>query len=138
VASRETDVITCLNGRILILGGGISGLSVAWLLKQRGIHSTVIEAQNQIGGLARSFNWHGIDRDIAPHRLFTHNQKVLELILGLVPMHQHRRKSCIFIGGKTIKDPIDPIELCLRFPSKAPKLIGGFLFKSKLKKNVFR
>ena len=112
-------------------------MSVAWLLKQRGIHSTVIEAQNKIGGLARSFNWHGIDCDIAPHRLFTHNHKVLELILGLVPMHQHRRKSCIFIGGKTIKDPIDPIELCLRFPSKAPKLIGGFLFKPKLEETSF-
>ena len=126
-----------MHNRILILGGGISGLSVAWLLKQRGIHSTVIEAQNQIGGLARSFNWHGIDCDIAPHRLFTHNQKVLELILRLVPMHQHRRKSCIFIGGKTIKDPIDPIELCLKFRSKAPKLIGGFLFKPKLEETSF-
>ena len=126
-----------MNNRIIILGGGISGLSVAWLLKQRGIHSTVIETQDHIGGLARSFNWHGIDCDIAPHRLFTHNQKVLELILRLVPMHQHRRKSCIFIRGKTIKDPIDPIELCLKFRSKAPKLIGGFLFKPKLEETSF-
>ena len=126
-----------MNNRIIILGGGISGLSVAWLLRRRGIHSTVIEAQNHIGGLARSFNWHGIDCDIAPHRLFTHNQEVLELILDLVPMHQHRRKSCIFIRGKTIKDPIDPIELCLKFPNKAPKLIGGFLFKPKLEETSF-
>jgi protoporphyrinogen oxidase len=137
VVSRGTDVISCLNNRILILGGGISGLSVAWLLKQRGILSTVVEAQNQIGGLARSFNWHGIDCDIAPHRLFTHNQEVLELIRRLVPMHQHRRKSCIFIQGKTIKDPIDPVELCLSFPNKAPKLIGGFLFKPKLEETSF-
>jgi len=119
------------------LGGGISGLSVAWLLKQRGIHSTVIEAQNEIGGLARSFNWHDIDCDIAPHRLFTHNQEVLQLILNLVPMQQHRRKSCIFIRGKTIKDPIDPIELCLKFRSKAPKLVSGFLFKPKLEETSF-
>ena len=126
-----------MNNNIIILGGGISGLSVAWLLKQRGIRSTVIEAQNHIGGLARSFNWHGIDCDIAPHRLFTHNQEVLELILRLVPMQQHRRKSCIFIGGKTIKDPINPIELCLRFPNKAPKLIGGFLFRPKLEETSF-
>ncbi len=126
-----------MNNNIIILGGGISGLSVAWLLKQRGIHSTVIETQNRIGGLARSFNWHGIDCDIAPHRLFTHNKEVLELILNLVPMHQHSRKSCIFLGGKTIKDPINPIELCLRFPNKAPKLIGGFLFKPKLEETSF-
>ncbi len=137
MVARVAKVITCLNNRITILGGGISGLSVAWLLKQRGIHSTIIEAQNEIGGLARSFNWHGIDCDIAPHRLFTHNRKVLDLILNLVPMHQHRRKSCIFIGGKRIKDPIDPIELCLRFHSKAPKLIGGFLFKPKLEETSF-
>lgn len=39
-----------LNEKIIITGGGLSGLTLAYLLSKRGIHSTVLEASSRLGG----------------------------------------------------------------------------------------
>ena len=36
---------------VLIIGGGISGLSSAWWLAQKGIKSTILEQSHKTGGL---------------------------------------------------------------------------------------
>src|SRR5438045_2922970 len=36
--------------RVLIVGGGITGLAAAWELQQRGIEYTLLEASDQLGG----------------------------------------------------------------------------------------
>ncbi len=112
-------------------------MSVAWLLKKQGINAKIIEGQNQIGGLARSFNWHGIDCDLAPHRLFTNNNTVLKMLLDLVPMSKHQRNSRILVQGKRIQDPINPLELCFKFYKHAPRIVLGFLFKRRLVETSF-
>jgi monoamine oxidase len=38
------------SSNIVILGGGLSGLTIAYLLKQEGISSTILEARNRLGG----------------------------------------------------------------------------------------
>ena len=83
--------------KIVILGAGISGLSAAFLLRENGFDVEVLEASDRVGGLARSFNWHGFDCDIAPHRFFATDKLVRDRILDLVPMAAHRRKSRIII-----------------------------------------
>jgi protoporphyrinogen oxidase len=124
--------------RVAVLGAGISGLSAAWFLKQRGIHAQVFEASNQVGGLARSFDWHGIKCDIAPHRLFTDDQETLKTMLYMVPMHAHMRKSKIYMRGKVIRDPINPLELVLKVPVKtAFGLVWSYLFRPKLPEDSF-
>jgi protoporphyrinogen oxidase len=124
--------------RIAILGGGISGLSAAWLLKRRGIDARVIEAADHVGGLARSFEWHGVKCDIAPHRFFTTDQETLNTFLKLVPMTAHKRKSKIFMNGRVIRDPINPLELVLKFPpATGIRLVWGFLFRPTLPQDSF-
>lgn len=124
--------------RIAILGAGVSGLSCASLLKERGYEVTIFEAANRIGGLARSFEWHGFFCDIAPHRLFTHDKEALERLLALVPMQSHQRRSKICIGGKIVRDPVNPVELIRRFsPRLTSRLVLGYLFKPKLPEDSF-
>ena len=40
--------------KIIVIGGGISGLSVAWKLSEKSYNVDVIESDKSIGGLAKS------------------------------------------------------------------------------------
>ena len=100
--------------RIAILGAGITGLSSGWLLNREGIDFVILEKQPYIGGLARSFEWHGFNCDFAAHRLFTSNESILQQMLNLVPMGRHVRRSRIYLKKHWMRDPLDVIELGLK------------------------
>ncbi len=124
--------------RIAIIGAGISGLTLGWLLSKLGKRVTIFEAANCIGGLARTFEWHGVPCDIAPHRLYTHDQQALDALRSLVPLRQFRRHSRILMHGRQIRDPINPIELLLRFPPRVGiTLVRGFLNRPGLEEDSF-
>lgn len=124
--------------RIAILGAGVSGLGLGWLLSRLGKSVTVLEASDRIGGLARTFEWHGVPCDIAPHRLYTRNRDVLRAIGSLVPLREHRRHSRILMRDRIIQDPINPLELLLRFDSRtALRLVSGFLARPRLHEDSF-
>jgi protoporphyrinogen oxidase len=124
--------------RIAILGAGISGLSLGWLLSRIGKRVTIFESTNRIGGLARTFDWHGVPCDIAPHRLYTKDKGLIALIESLVPLREHRRNSRILMKDKVIQDPINPIELVMRFdPQTGARLVWGFVARPKLPEDSF-
>lgn len=114
---------------IIVLGGGIAGLSIGYHLSQSDHNSfRIYEAQQETGGLARSFCWHGADCDIAPHRLFSENRAVLKTLLGLVDCNKIPRRSKILLEGKWINDPISIIELLrVNFPWRSFKLMKSYL-----------
>lgn len=114
---------------IIILGGGIAGLSIGYhLFKSKFESFRVYEAQDEIGGLARSFKWHGINCDLAPHRLFSENKAVLDELLNLVECNKIPRRSKIVLGGKWITDPISIIELLkVNLPFRSFKLMASYL-----------
>jgi monoamine oxidase len=43
------------NQKVIIIGAGLSGLMLAYVLKQKGIHALVLEANSRIGG-HRNYN----------------------------------------------------------------------------------
>ena len=53
--------------KVVILGAGISGLSVAWELKEDGFDVEIIEIENEIGGFSGSFKANGYVFDYGPH-----------------------------------------------------------------------
>ena len=138
IANGSAMITSFKKEKIAVLGAGISGLSTAWLLKQHGCEVQVFESSSHVGGLARSFDWCGVRCDLAPHRLFTNDHETLETMMRLVPMNAHRRKSKIFMHGQVIRDPINPMELVLKFPATTSfKLVWGFLFRPKLPEDSF-
>lgn len=48
-----------LKTRVLIVGGGIAGLTAAWRLEQAGIEYRLIEARQRLGGRIQSVEGHG-------------------------------------------------------------------------------
>ena len=114
---------------VAVLGAGMAGLSSAYFLKRAGgPRVTIIESAQEVGGLARSFRWHGFDCDLAPHRLYSEDERLLGEITSLLPMHELQRHSCIHIGGKWINDPVNALELMLKFfPSGAWKIGWHYL-----------
>ncbi|WP_447971360.1 protoporphyrinogen/coproporphyrinogen oxidase [Nitrospira sp. M1] len=117
--------------KVAILGGGISGLSLGWLLKQSGWSPTVFERQSCYGGLARSFQWHGFHCDIAAHRFYTTNQATFHTFSSLVPLVRNVRQSKIFIEGKWITDPVNPLELAVKFfPNPGLSFVWDYLTRT--------
>jgi protoporphyrinogen oxidase len=71
--------------QVTIVGGGFTGLAVAYALVKKGIGVTVLEAEDEIGGLAAAFEVGGEKLDRFYHHWFTNDLEVMHLIdeLGL-------------------------------------------------------
>ena len=71
--------------QVAIVGGGFTGLTAAYELVKNGISVTVLEAENEIAGLAAAFDVGGEKLDRFYHHWFTNDKEVMQLIdeLGL-------------------------------------------------------
>jgi protoporphyrinogen oxidase len=56
---------------VLIIGAGPAGLTAAYELAKLGRRATLLEADDQVGGLARTVNYRGYRFDIGGHRFFS-------------------------------------------------------------------
>lgn len=118
--------------KIVIIGAGLAGLSSGWFLKQNNIDFIVLEKENFVGGLARSFKWQGFDCDFATHRLFSSDEKILQELLKIIPMGRHIRRSKIHLRGNWLRDPLDIFELLSRFSALDQLfLLSSYLFRDR-------
>jgi protoporphyrinogen oxidase len=69
--------------KIIIIGGGITGLSSAWKLTEKGYKVDVLESSKSIGGLAQSIKVENYFFDIGPHSFFTEDKEVFKKIMDL-------------------------------------------------------
>ncbi len=70
---------------VFVLGGGITGLSIAWKLNKSGFQVTLLEKANHLGGFARSICENGYAMDIGPHFVsFPKNSDILTEIEQLM------------------------------------------------------
>ena len=109
--------------RVLILGGGLAGLSLAYFLKRP---SVVLEKERRLGGLCRSFRLRGITYDIGPHILFSHDEKILNLHTTLTPTARIRRSNQIFHRGRLVKYPFEN-DLAALPPEERDYCLNEFL-----------
>src|SRR5438309_11250251 len=62
--------------QVVIIGGGSAGLTAALELSKHDIPAVVVEADKQVGVIARTLNYKGYLFDIAGHRFFTKCEEV--------------------------------------------------------------
>jgi len=103
------DINSEQNG-IVILGGGLAGLSAGYVLSREGRDVSVIEGDSTVGGLSKTYKHNGFMFDLGGHRFITHNRSlerfVNELLKGeflKVP-----RTSQIYMFNKYFDYPLKP------------------------------
>jgi len=57
--------------QVVVIGAGPAGLTAAYELARRKVAVTVLEKDDQVGGIARTVNYRGFRFDIGGHRFFT-------------------------------------------------------------------
>ena len=100
-----------MSARILIIGGGISGLSTAYYLKKLGIASTVIEPADRLGGVIRTDRVDGCIAEGGPDSFLTAKpaakELAVELGLGdeLIGSNDFKRATFIWRDGRLVRMP---------------------------------
>jgi len=67
------------RGPVVVLGGGPAGLTAGYLLAKRGQEVVVLEAEDQVGGIAKTVVQDGYRFDLGGHRFFTKAKEVDKL-----------------------------------------------------------
>lgn len=96
---------------ILILGGGLSSLSLALFLqnKENIEHILILEKEQNIGGLCRTFKTQGIEWDVGPHIIFSKDKEVLNFMNHSLAENneQHRRSNRIIHDKRFVQYPFE-------------------------------
>ncbi len=96
--------------RWAILGGGLTGVTLARLLHQAGEEAIVLEKEDRIGGLCRSESADGFTFDIGgSHIIFSRNKTVLSFMNDLLSSNkaERRRNTKIFYKGLMVTYPFE-------------------------------
>ncbi len=117
--------------RILIIGGGISGLATAYYLAKGGTSSTIIESRPRLGGVIQTEKIDGCTIEAGPDSFLSVKPAAMDLIgdLGLrddvIGSNDHLRITYVRKGGKLV--PL-PDGLMMMVPTKIlPLLTTGLL-----------
>src|SRR5690349_7732103 len=116
--------------KVIIVGGGISGLSAAWYLSKSGIRPTLIEKDARLGGVIRTDSMHGCTVEGGPDSFLAAKPWAMDLIreLGLadqvIGSNDHLRVTYILKNGKLV--PL-PDGLMMMVPTKILPLVGTSL-----------
>src|ERR671939_1766959 len=98
---------------ILVLGGGPAGLTAGYLPGKAGRDVVVLEAEDQVGGLAKTVERDGYRFDLGGHRFFTKSQEVDALWHEVVGEEflVRPRMSRIYWNKKFLAYPLEGMDV---------------------------
>jgi protoporphyrinogen oxidase len=102
----------CSESPVVIIGAGPAGLTAAYELSKNGVQSTLLEADQIVGGLSRTAEYKGYLFDIGGHRFFTKVSLVDQMwheVLG-ADFLQRPRLSRIYYNSIFFKYPLEPLN----------------------------
>lgn len=93
-----------------ILGGGLTGLTLGYLMQQRGQEFEILEKENECGGLLKTSVSNGFTFDCGgSHVLFSKDKMVLQFMLRLLGKNKirNRRNTKVLYNTLYIKYPFE-------------------------------
>ena len=94
--------------RVVIIGGGISGLSAAYYLSKRGIPSTLIESRPRLGGVIQTEQVEGCTLEAGPDSFLSVKPAALDLIRDsalrddVIGSNDHLRVTFVLKNGRLV------------------------------------
>lgn len=103
--------------RVGIIGGGITGLTVAYYLQRAGVHTTILESEREFGGLVRTFDFGPFHWDKFYHAILTSDADLLTLLedLGLSSELRWTETKTGFYSQRGLHSMSNSLDF-LRFP----------------------
>lgn len=100
-----------MSRRVAIIGGGISGLTTAYLVKRSGLETTVFEATNRLGGNIQTVSRDGYTFEAGPNSLLRSPRlvdliRLLKLDDRVIASDEAAKKRYVLFDGK-----LEPIGL---------------------------
>lgn len=127
-----------VNKKVIILGAGVSGLTAAAQLSERGFSVMVIEKESQVGGLAASLKYKGGIFDYGPHQLRTPHLQVEELIKNLIGQDLliNQKRAAHRFADRLLNYPLGASDILLNLPWRISLSCFGDFLKVSLR-NIF-
>ena len=123
----------------MIVGAGVAGLTLGYLLEKKRIHVTILEKQSEVGGLARSYHYDSWSIDIGPHRFHTDDPVVQSFLNEIMEGHlmEILRDSKVFFLNKHFQWPLSFKSLFNLPISLMAKSFRDLIFRPKNLGNSF-
>jgi UDP-galactopyranose mutase len=93
--------------RVLIVGGGLTGCTLAHRLAREGVESVILEREEVPGGLIRSEHMEGVLYEPHGSHIFhTEDKEVWDLANEMTPFRDYRHRVDILADGQVLNWPI--------------------------------
>lgn len=105
------------KNKVVILGGGLAGLSAGWILRKKGYEVQIIEKDAIAGGLAITRSQGGYKWDLGPHNFHTNHQHILNFMKRtFTKLYEHTLSSLIYKNGRFITYPLKGLKVIASLP----------------------
>jgi protoporphyrinogen oxidase len=93
----------------LVVGAGVAGLTFAYAVLEEGFGATLVERNDFVGGLARSFHYGDFIFDVGPKRFHTDDEEVLGFLKKILKDDYIvvDRSSAVHLFGRYFAWPLD-------------------------------
>jgi protoporphyrinogen oxidase len=103
---------------VIVLGGGVTGLSTAYRLAQEGWPVTLLETNSRLGGQAGSVPFRGCTFDYGPHAFHSPDKSLTDWYLDLLHHQVYTKPKFVQIKfqGKLFNYPLKPTNVFMSLP----------------------